>query len=152
MRRSDKEITNKTKIETILNNTKVCRVAFSQDNIPYIVPMLFAYKENCAYVHSATEGKKIEMLNQNNRVCLEVDEILGIKPGKNACGFGVKYKSVIAFGTASIITDSSEKKAGLDLLMEKYSDHADWDYLPAALEKIHVIKIEIDEMTGKKSR
>ncbi len=152
MRRSDKEITKIHKMEAILNEAKTCRIAFSQNDSPYIVPMIFAYNNNSIYLHSATEGKKLEILKQNNRICFEVDEMLGIKQGKMACAFGVKYKSVIAFGTASLITDPSEKKLALNSLMEKYSGQSHWEFLPSELEKIHVIKINIDEMTGKKSR
>ena len=154
IRRKEKAIREIDEICKILRETRYITIAMCKDEIPYLVTLNHGYdqKKNVIYFHCAHEGKKIEMMEQNDKVCVEVDEITGIKPGKNACGFGVKYKSVIASGKASIVTDPSEKKASLDLLMEKYSDHADWDYLPAALEKIHAIKIEIDEMTGKKSR
>ena len=152
MRREDKEIKDRTVIEAILDKSDVCRIGFSQNNQPYIVPMIFVYKDNCIYLHSANEGRKIDIIRQNNRICIEVDTMDDIIVGKKACLFGVKYKSVIGFGKASFISSLDEKKAILDLLVQKYSEMKQWDYFKDALEKISVIKIELDDLTGKESK
>jgi nitroimidazol reductase NimA-like FMN-containing flavoprotein (pyridoxamine 5'-phosphate oxidase superfamily) len=152
MRRKDKEITDKSLLESVLQESKVCRIGLSRDNEPYVVPVIFAYKENCIYFHSAHEGKKIDIIQQNNRVCVEIDALNGVVAGKKACLFGLKYISVIASGKASFITDLDEKSATLDLLMQKYSDQTQWSFFPTAVEKMNVIKIELDELTGKESK
>jgi hypothetical protein len=64
MRRSDKKIKHKRIIEWILKEAQVCRIAVCNDNKPYIVPMNFAYNDNCLYLHSACEGMKIDILRK----------------------------------------------------------------------------------------
>lgn len=47
--RKDKEIKDKIVIESIIKKATVCRIALSENNIPYIVPLCFGYKDNCLY-------------------------------------------------------------------------------------------------------
>lgn len=58
MRRADKEIKSKNEIEKVLREAEVLRISFSEDNRPYLVPMNFAYRDSCIYLHSAPEGRR----------------------------------------------------------------------------------------------
>ena len=150
MRRKEKEITNKSKIESIIRNSLVCRLGIADNGTPYIVPLCFGYRANCLYFHSAREGRKIEMLKRNNEVCFEFDGNLEIQSGKAACEWGMKYRSVIGYGRASFVEDPEEKRMALDAIMAQYADGA-FEYSENALGKVLVIKVEIESMTGKKS-
>jgi len=153
MRRSDKEIKDIDTIELILKEALICRVGLCENNKPYIVPMNFGFKDNCLYLHSARDGRKIEILKANNNVCFEVDVKTELVTSKNACNWGMKYYSVIGFGKAQFIEDINEKKKILDIIMQKYSgnDAQSFEYSQSSLDKTAVIKIKIGEITGKKS-
>lgn len=153
MRRSDKEIKDKNTIEWILKEATVCRIALCENNKPYIVPMNFGFKDNCLYLHSALVGKKINILNENNSVCFEVDIETELTTSENACNWGMKYYSVIGFGKAHFVEDINEKKKFLDIIMQKYSNKQDksFEYSKSALDKTALIKVEIENLTGKKS-
>ena len=153
MRRSDKEIKDKDTIERILKEAQVCRIALCDNNKPYIVPMNFGFKDSCLYLHSATEGRKIDIINENNEVCFEVDIEDAIVKSESTCNWGMKYYSVIGFGKAKLIDDINEKKKSLDIIIQKYSENDDksFDYSQSALDKTVVIKVEIKELSGKKS-
>jgi nitroimidazol reductase NimA-like FMN-containing flavoprotein (pyridoxamine 5'-phosphate oxidase superfamily) len=150
MRRKENEISDKTDMEAIIGRSSVCRLALSQDNLPYIVPLCFGYEENSLYFHTAREGEKLEILKKNQNVCFEFDidhEI--VKAGK-ACKWGMKYRSVIGFGRASVIGDPESKRHALDIIMRQYSEGS-FTFPEEVLEKTVVIKVEIARMTGKKS-
>jgi len=66
LRRKEKEITNRNEIEEILTHNTICRIALSDNNIPYLIPMNYGYKENKIFLHSAGTGKKIEIIYQTN--------------------------------------------------------------------------------------
>ena len=102
MRRQEKEVTDIVEIESIIKNSKVCRLAMSNDDQPYIVPLCFGYAENQLFFHSASEGKKLDMLRRNERVCFEFDIDTELQKGKSACDWGMSYRSVIGFGEASL--------------------------------------------------
>ena len=72
MRRSEKEITDKLAIEKIINASLVCRLALSDGNQPYIVPLCFGYQDRTLYFHSALEGKKIDILKKINALALSL--------------------------------------------------------------------------------
>ena len=150
MRRKEKEITAKDEIESIIRKSTVCRVGLADDGRPYIVPLCFGYSNNALYFHSAREGKKIEILKKNNHVCFEFDIHPEVKPGKTACAWGMKYRSVIGYGTATLIDDSEQKREALNIIMAQYADGA-FEYAQKSFDKMLVIKVDITEMSGKKS-
>ena len=151
MRRADKEIKDYQEIAAIMKKAIVCRISLIDGDCPYIVPVNFAVHENHLYFHSAREGKKINILRKNNKVCFEMDVSTEIIKGKEPCFWGMKYLSVIGFGQAFFIEKSNEKKKALDLLMEKYAGGGIFSYHEEALRKVFVIDIKIEKISGKKS-
>jgi hypothetical protein len=152
MRRAEKEITNRREIDMILSKATVCRIGFYDQQTPYIVPMNFGYKDNCLYLHSAPQGKKIELLKRNPRVCFEVEHNIEIINTGIPCQWSMSYSSVIGYGTASILTNIEQKQKALQILIDHYSPGTSYVFPEKKLNDIAIIKIEITQMTGKKSQ
>jgi nitroimidazol reductase NimA-like FMN-containing flavoprotein (pyridoxamine 5'-phosphate oxidase superfamily) len=151
LRRKEKEITDKSEIESIIRKSLVCRLGIVDEGLPYIVPLCFGYDKGALFFHSAKEGRKIEILKKNNQVCFEFDITPEVQPGgRTACAWGMKYRSVIGFGKALFIKDPEERHKALDVIMRQYAD-GDFEYSEKSFEKALVIKVEIESMTGKKS-
>src|SRR4030042_381834 len=108
MRRKDKEVTGRARLEQILARARVCRLGMSAESsqgpIPYVVPVFFACRDGRLYVHCAREGRKLELLAANPRVCVEVDELRAIVPAEKPCAFSSTFRSIIATGTAAIVS------------------------------------------------
>ena len=151
MRRRDKEITDITEIESIIKRAKVCRIGLSENNFPYVMPLNFGYKDKCLYFHSAKKGKKIEILKQNNNVCFEMDIDHKLKESDSPCDYGMKYSSVIGYGQAFFIEDIEGKREALNILMKHYSDKHSFNFNERMIKRLVIIKVEINQMTGKKS-
>ncbi len=151
MRRADREITGKATIEGIIRRSRVCRLALADENRPYIVPLCFGYKDNSLYFHSAVQGKKIDIIKKNNRVCFEFDIDSEVIKADKACEWGMQYKSVVGFGQASFLEDSESKRQALDIIMQQYSGESS-AYLEAKLKHTVIIKVDIEHMTGKQAR
>jgi nitroimidazol reductase NimA-like FMN-containing flavoprotein (pyridoxamine 5'-phosphate oxidase superfamily) len=159
MRRKDKEIPERARLEQILDRARVCRLAMvSQDPegpAPYVVPVFFACREGKLYVHCAQEGRKLDLLAANPRVCVEVDELRSIVPAEKPCAFTSTFRSVIAFGTAALVQDPSAKREALDLLMAKYAGRrtgSGFEFSEATLEHTAVLEIALERITGKQSK
>ena len=152
MRRKEKEITNQPEIEAIIQKAEVCRLGLAVDNMPYIVPVFFGYENNCLYVHCAKEGRKLDMIRQNNTVCFEMTVDTKISENdKSACQWSSAYRSVIGYGSASILEDFDQKKHALAAIMRHYSNKTSFDYKKKAVEEVGIIKIVVDHMSGKQS-
>lgn len=149
MRRKEK-LMDKKAIEAFISEQNVLRLGLSVDGQPYVVPLNYGYKDGTFYIHCAKEGKKLEMLQANSKVCIEIDGHHELVVGENACQYTMRFTSVIGFGKASILSDKEEVRHGLDILMAQFSDLS-FSYNDKALERVVIIKVNMDEMTGKSS-
>lgn len=149
MRRKDKQITDKGIIEDILKTNTVCRVGFYDGDYPYIIPMNYGYKDNIIYLHSALEGKKIELIQKNNKVCFEVTDSIEVIISENACNCSTKYRSVICYGTISLVQNYEQKVEGLSVLINQHKGESNQELPKAAVENVLVLKIHIETITGK---
>jgi nitroimidazol reductase NimA-like FMN-containing flavoprotein (pyridoxamine 5'-phosphate oxidase superfamily) len=153
MRRKEKEITQKVVKEEILRQTDVGRLGLVIDGSPYVVPMNFCYTGDKIYLHSHKDGKKMQELRKNPSVCFEVDEG-EIITGENPCDYSWEYTSVIAYGKASIVEDEAERLKALKLISDKYSPGKGkmiTEELMGKFKHLWIVRIDVDEMTGKKS-
>jgi uncharacterized protein len=148
MRRSEKEITDRRRIDQIISEALVCRVAMSIEDRPYLVPLSFGYDGESIYFHSASAGRKISILRQNNRVCFEFDLGSQINKAESACSWGVNYLSIIGEGRAIFIENFSEKEAALGWIMKQYGSE-EHNFSKKAVEKTCIFKIKIEKMSGK---
>jgi hypothetical protein len=154
MRKSEKEISSLAELESIIEKADVCRLAFADMNTPYIVTMNFGYLKGeppCLFFHCAPEGRKIDMIKKNNYVCFSMDTDHSLGTGEKACDFTMNYKSITGYGHIYIIDNEENKKEGLDVIMSHYSKQKSFEYRPGTLARTTVLKLEISELTGKKS-
>ncbi len=150
MRRSEKEIRSAAQLGAILQAADVCRIALSDNDRPYIVPVCFGYEPGRLYFHSATEGKKIDILMKNPRCCFELETGVRIIPAEHPCSWEMRYQSIIGTAPARILEAPGEQRHGLRGNMAHYSA-GPADFPDAALRSVAVIRIDIMEMTGKLS-
>lgn len=150
MRRADKAINDPAEIEAIIRRAQVCRLGLCDGNQPYIVPMCFGLVENRVYLHCADKGHKIDVLHVNTNVCVEFDIDQEVVPGPSACRIGMKYRSVIGFGTAAFVDDPEEKRRGLEAMVLQYADRCE-GMSEQAVAHTTVIRVDVAEFTGKES-
>lgn len=152
MRKKEREIVDYALIESVINDCDVCRIAFANDNVPYIVAMNFGYSggvKKTFYFHCANEGRKLEMLAKNNFVCFELDTSHHVYSGNVACDWGSKYRSVVGYGYIRATHIPEEKRNALDKIMEHYGAKGPFEYNSKIFEKTTVLMLEVTEMTGK---
>lgn len=142
-------IQDQQQIEEILSKAKFLRLALSDSDKPYIIPMAFGYKDNKIYLHSSCKGKKIDILNRNSRVAFEADVEAEVVTAEDICKYNVSYRSVVGNGQARFVEDYDEKVEGLTVLSEHYGKKGPFEFEEWKVNRLCVIKIKIEEMTGK---
>lgn len=148
MRRSDRQITDREAIDSIIGRSSVCRLGMSDNGQPYIVPLSFGYDGRFLYVHAAVDGRKVDILKRNNRVCFEFDRLEEVTSSEQACNWSMRYESVIGFGVAEKVEAADAKKAALNCIMRQYSS-SDWTFTEQSVSATAVYCISIEEITGK---
>lgn len=150
MRRKEKEIFDRREMDEIIRRSSVLRLAMVDGGRPYLVPVCFGYHENALYIHCAPEGRKIDILRQSPLVCFEFDLDASIVRADKACNWTVRYSSVIGYGVAVFIHDARLKRDALKIIMNQYAD-AEIHIPEKAVDTVAIIRIDIMEMTGKRS-
>ena len=146
MRRKDREISDLGEIESIIQRADICRLAFCDRGKPYVVPLCIGYRRGAIYFHSAREGRKLDMIRNNRLVCFEMDIDQELIRSIYRCS--MRYRSVIGSGLARIVEERDVMAEALDLIMRHYRQEP-FIYSEETLESTVIIKVEIEELTGK---
>ena len=148
MRRFRQELSESESID-ILKRGKVAVMAVAgDDGYPYAVPVNYVYDEGCIYVHSASEGHKIDALKREPKCSVCIVDKDDVVPEK----FTSYFRSVIAFGEAEFISSEEAKIRALQLLCEKYSPGLDpTNEINKSLKAVTIIRIQLKRITGKEA-
>ena len=154
MRRKDREIIDIYGIEEILRHCKTCHVAMVDRGLPYVVPLSFGYRildGNVLelYFHSALEGRKLDILRRNNKVCFEMANEGEPVFSENPCNSGYYFASVIGDGEAVFIDNTGEKCRALSVLY-KHQTGKDYEFTTEEAETVCVFKITSTDFSGKR--
>ncbi len=117
----DKSQLTEAEIETVLMEAQVGYLALARDNQPYLTPLNFLYEKGSIYFHCALEGRKIDYIRSNPRVCFQTGEAGGLISGDNPCSHNYSYQSVIVEGAVEEVIDPAEKENILRLITGKYA-------------------------------
>ncbi len=154
MRRKDREITDLTEIEKIIKDARIVHLGMIDGDAPYVVPMHYGYTlENgvlTLYLHSAREGRKLDVLRANPNVFVEIDtdESL-VSGGEIACKYGAAYASVMGAGRAVLVEDAEEKVRGLNLLMRTQTGRS-FPITAQMAQNVAVIRVDVASFTAKR--
>lgn len=150
MRRSEREISDKTIIHEILSKSSVCRLGFAFENVPYIVPVNYGYRDNKLYIHSAPEGEKIELIKKCSTVCFEIELESEVMKAEIACKWTTRYRSIVGYGKVKIITGKEEKTRGMDIIMAQYRGPEKNTY-NASFDRMVILELEVERLTAKQA-
>jgi nitroimidazol reductase NimA-like FMN-containing flavoprotein (pyridoxamine 5'-phosphate oxidase superfamily) len=147
MLRADRLVVDREAIDDILRRAEVLHLGMTGEDGPYVVPLNFGYDGCSLWVHCAEAGHKLDLLANDPRVCFEACADVRVVPGKG-CDWGARFRSVVGFGTATIVENAEEKAYGLGVLISQYSGK------PESVRGEHtrgvaVLRIDISSMTGK---
>ncbi len=150
MRRKDKQVSTEQALEWLKNGSSGVLSLVDEEGKPYCVPVSYIYHADAIWIHGAREGKKISCIAHNDNACFCVFTDHGPISEK----YSVRYDSVIIFGKASVVRFVPMVEEVLYEISKKYTTNDDADissYTARFLDKVAIIRISVDEITGKHS-
>ncbi len=79
---------NETQIKNILSSQVLGRLACTDGNQPYIVPLTYTY--NGEYIYGQTnDGQKLEIVRKNPLVCFETDTMTDMANWQSVLAYGI---------------------------------------------------------------
>lgn len=172
MRRKDREMDWEFGLSVIDKARFAIMTLVDEHNSAYSIPISPSRIGNYVYMHSALEGRKIDILKSNPNVRLVfvgdthipepiTDDEFNRYNNENrlvqlvSTKFTTEFESAIINGKAIFVEDQNEKIKGLRAISEKYTP-LNMKYFDAAvgssISRTCVIKIEILEITAKRKK
>lgn len=110
------------RVEELLKHQVLCRIAFTDEEYPYMAPFQYAYLDGSLYFHFTRYGKKIRLIKQNKRVAVEIETY---EPDLQ------HYSFVVFRGELQEVTDAEEKLRVLTRMAEVGSERLSTNFLAA---------------------
>ena len=148
MRLKNQQMTNEEAVKLMEMGKFGVLASFGANGYPYALPINYVYDDGKIYVHSAVEGHKIRNFENCDKVsfCI-ISEAVLLQEDVNT-----RFKSVIAFGKISEVTDEEGRQKAFELIIQKLCP----DFVSSGLEYVdenkaaaRVFVIDVEYMTGK---
>ena len=153
MRRADRAMQQEEAL-SFLQECSFGVLAMVDAEYPYAIPLNHFYSNGYLYFHSASTGRKIDLMQHNSHACFVVSEMQAIKPSPNDlyCGLGAYYRSVICEGEISLLQDNQAKADIVTSLARHLApdhSHAAPTVQPHEVANLAIISFRITSISGK---
>ena len=102
----------------ILDESLVAHVGFDTGSGVTVVPMTYARMGDELILHGAVASRWLSSFEGGRDICVTVTLLDGLVLARSAFSHSMNYRSVVAFGTATLITDESEKQVAFKALLD----------------------------------
>jgi nitroimidazol reductase NimA-like FMN-containing flavoprotein (pyridoxamine 5'-phosphate oxidase superfamily) len=138
-------------IAAILDDSFVCQVGFTVQGQPVVLPTIYARVGEAVYLHGSSLARWLSNIAGAD-VCFSVTHVDGIVFARSAFHHSLNYRSVVAFGRAQPVTDSDEKLAALQAVVEAVQPGR-WDDVrwpsEGEMQATTVLRIPLDRASAK---
>jgi len=139
-------------IYKILDEGFVCHVGFTVERQPYVIPTMFARVGEAIYFHGSAASRMLRGVSGGLAVCVTVTLIDGLVLARSVFNHSMNYRSVVALGKATLVSEADEKIAALRAFTEKILPGR-WDDARQPSEKelkaTSILRLPLSEVSAK---
>lgn len=151
MRRNRQQLSHEQSEAVLLRNTAGVLAVNGDDGYPYAVPLSYVYHAGGIFFHTAKSGHKLDAIEKDPRVSFAVIDEDTIVDSE----FTTYFRSVVAFGKASVVTDEAARREAYLALSAKYAPAQGPDAAEGCFQRsganAPIVRIDIEHMTGKEA-
>jgi nitroimidazol reductase NimA-like FMN-containing flavoprotein (pyridoxamine 5'-phosphate oxidase superfamily) len=139
-------------IEAILDETLISHVGFVHDGHPVVIPTLHARLGDRLYLHGSAASRMLRTLAKGVPVCATATLVDGLVLARSAFHHSVNYRSVVVYGTATLLEPGEETMKALELFTEKLVPGRWADVRPPTRQELKgtkVLSLPLDEASAK---
>lgn len=154
MRRKDRQRDEAFCLDLIDKATNGVMAIATGEDTPYCLPLSFVRAEKSLYFHCAKEGRKIDLLRANPKVCVTFIGYDSPTYQAEDNNFTTLFASAIVTGSAYEVTEDDEKIEALRALCKKLLSQAmtgdNFDRaIQTSLPVTAVWRIDLEDISGK---
>lgn len=105
-------------IFAIIDEAPLCHVAAIVHGAAVVMPTLHAREGHTIYLHGSPSNAVMKAVLERGEACLSVTLYDGLRLARSGFESSIAYRSVVVFGTASLVTDDAEKARVLDMFVD----------------------------------
>jgi nitroimidazol reductase NimA-like FMN-containing flavoprotein (pyridoxamine 5'-phosphate oxidase superfamily) len=139
-------------IDAVLDQGLVCHVGFAVDGQPYVLPMSYARDGGKLLLHGSVGSRLIQSLAGGVEACVTVTLLDGLVLARSQFHHSMNYRSVVAFGTARVVSNIEKKRQALERLVEQLIPGRAADSRPPSDEELRattVLEFPLSEASAK---
>ncbi len=136
----------------ILDGAMFAHIAYTIDGQPYCTPTGFWREVDTLYWHGSSASRMLRTQSAGVPVCVTATHLDAIVLARSGFHHSVNYRSVMAFGTARLVTDPGEKSRALDGFVDRFFPGRSTEIRAATSQEIKAtsfVVMPIDEASGK---
>lgn len=139
-------------VHAVLDAGLLGHVGYVMDGQPFVTPTAYWREGTRLYWHGSSASRMLRHLEAGQPACLAASHLDGLVMARAGFHHSINYRSVMAFGTARLVADPSDKLAALEAFVARLYPGR-WDAVrpPTAqeLKATKLIAMEIDEASAK---
>jgi len=121
----------------IIDDSRICHVGFTLNAQPYVVPMALGRDGDRILLHGSVVSRLMTRLAEGLPCCVTVTHLDGLVLARSSFNSSMNYRSLMVFGTASLVSDKAEKVRGLDILVEHLAPGRLADLRPSTRKELN---------------
>jgi hypothetical protein len=136
----------------ILDEGLVCHIGFVGEGKPVVIPTGYGRQGDTVYVHGSAASRMLRTLGKGVDVCVTVTLLDGLVLARSAFHHSVNYRSVVIFGTATVVEDREGKIEALRLFAEHVMPGRWQEIRPPSdkeLQATSVLALPLQEVSAK---
>lgn len=143
---------NHETVHALLDSAALAHVAYVINGQPFCTPTLFWREDTRLYWHGSSASRMLRNLSEGEQACLTVTHFDSIVLARSGFNHSADYRSVMAFGTARLVTDATEKDRALTMMVDRFFPKRTAELRPKTEQETKataVIVMNIDKASAK---
>jgi uncharacterized protein len=141
-------------IDAILDDGIFCHVGLqTSGGFPVVIPLAYGRSGDTLYLHGSAASRLFRGARAESvEICATVTLVDGIVVARSTYNTDLNYRSVVIMGHAVEVTDLTEKRIGLDALVEHILPHRTEDARPPTEQELRatmLLALPISEASAK---
>lgn len=104
---------DRTTAYAILDSAFLGHVGFCVDNQPFVIPMLYARDGDTLLLHGSIASRLLKSVGEGIEACVSMTLVDGLVLARSHFHHSTNYRSVVAFGRATVLANDGAKIAAL---------------------------------------
>lgn len=116
-RHAERARSDRADLYAVLDAGLVCHLGVIMGGAPAVLPTAYGRLGDTLYLHGSSANRSF-LAADGQQVCVTITHLDGLVCARAVFSHSMNYRSAVVFGTASLVTDSQERLAGLRAITE----------------------------------